>query len=644
MMTINPKPIAVALSLLTIMTSGANAADQIQITPQAAVLPPKQAIGFVDPNLQLLAKQANPAPTRMGAKAAMDAPQAATARLNLPALENGLVRIEAMAPSKDKDAALMQELTSAGATQLRQSGNIITGTIAPSALGNLNKLTNARFVRQALGGRVNAAAQSSTTGVVSQGDAGQRSDQARLRYKVDGKGATVGVISDSFDIRKGAEKGIANGELPGVGNPYGHLTPVKVLKESSSKFKSDEGRAMLEIVHDIAPGANLAFYSADNEADHAEGIRQLAKAGATVIVDDVTWFGAPWFQEGAISRAASDVMRQYNAVTLTSAGNESNNSAEGVYTPLKASELFRMGDDGTPVSVGKWELHDWGNGAATIPVTLRPDSSIAIMLQWDEPFASASLNRQGSASDLDMFWFADPEGRNVVYQSTSNNINGDPLENLFPSWPETERKPQTFYLGFGRWADGKGGMPGKFKIFVYDQGNTPAELDRRHFNKSTILGHANSPHILAVGAVNYDQINLPTGPRPWELSAVGGFAFTRDANGNPVRPYQTGKPDFMSPHRANTSFFGVDRDGDGKPNFQGTSAAAPHAAGIVALMQSASRMNLPAYMVKTTLSFGPTIDMDDPQTPWFDYSFDNKSGWGFLDAEKAVRGALRYYR
>ena len=69
---------------------------------------------------------------------------------------------------------------------------------------------------------------------------------------------------------------------------------------------SDEGRAMTQIVHDVAPGASLAFYTADNsEADFANGIGTLAAAGATVIADDVGYFDEPFFQDGLVAQAVN---------------------------------------------------------------------------------------------------------------------------------------------------------------------------------------------------------------------------------------------------------------------------------------------------------------------------------------------------
>ena len=67
---------------------------------------------------------------------------------------------------------------------------------------------------------------------------------------------------------------------------------------------TDEGRAMLQIVHDVAPGASLAFYTGDNsEADFANGILALAAAGAKVEADDIGYFDEPFYQDGLLAQA-----------------------------------------------------------------------------------------------------------------------------------------------------------------------------------------------------------------------------------------------------------------------------------------------------------------------------------------------------
>lgn len=93
--------------------------------------------------------------------------------------------------------------------------------------------------------------------VTTQGDLAQRSNLVRL-FGLDGSGSKIGVISDSYNAGGGAAAAaeVLAGDLPGVGNPEGHLTPVQVADSPSG---SNEGRAMLQIVHDVAPGATLAF-------------------------------------------------------------------------------------------------------------------------------------------------------------------------------------------------------------------------------------------------------------------------------------------------------------------------------------------------------------------------------------------------
>ena len=85
---------------------------------------------------------------------------------------------------------------------------------------------------------------------------------------------------------------------------------------------------MLQIVHDVAPGASLAFYTAENsEADFANGIGQLAAsvesggAGAKVIVDDVGYFDEPFYQDGVVAQAIDAVVAQ-GVAYFSAAGND----------------------------------------------------------------------------------------------------------------------------------------------------------------------------------------------------------------------------------------------------------------------------------------------------------------------------------
>ena len=162
------------------------------------------------------------------------------------------------------------------------------------------------------------------TGLVnSQGDRAMRSDFARLGYDINGAGVKIGVLSNSYNTLGKALEDVGNGDLPGATNPNGYLDEVDVLLDVTPTFGtlSDEGRAMLQIIHDIAPGAELAFRTGYlGEQDMAVGIQELANAGSDVIVDDLTYITEPFFRDGVISQAIDQVVAD-GVVFFSSAGN-----------------------------------------------------------------------------------------------------------------------------------------------------------------------------------------------------------------------------------------------------------------------------------------------------------------------------------
>ena len=94
------------------------------------------------------------------------------------------------------------------------------------------------------------------------------------------------------------------GDLPGPSNPEGHTTPVQVLVDAAfwDHSHTDEGRAMLQVVHDAAPGAALAFGCGQGgEAFLATRIRDLQAAGCDVIVDDLLYPTEPMFQDVVVA-------------------------------------------------------------------------------------------------------------------------------------------------------------------------------------------------------------------------------------------------------------------------------------------------------------------------------------------------------
>ena len=158
----------------------------------------------------------------------------------------------------------------------------------------------------------------------SQGDFAQQSNFARLGWDLSGAGIKIGVISDSFDRRSGVISGnssavttdITQGDLPAqiisdpsyvVDYPYG--------------LASDEGRAMLQIIHDVAPDAELYFHTGFvSEGNMAAGIAYLVDQGCDVIVDDLTWAKGPYYRDGVVAMAV-EAATDEGVIYLTSAGN-----------------------------------------------------------------------------------------------------------------------------------------------------------------------------------------------------------------------------------------------------------------------------------------------------------------------------------
>ncbi|MDQ1122582.1 hypothetical protein [Microbacterium trichothecenolyticum] len=199
-----------------------------------------------------------------------------------------------------------------------------------------------------------------------------RSDTARQAFGVDGRGVTVGIISDSFatapDVASTPENDVRIGSLPGPGNPCGYTTPVTILADSAQPA-TDEGRAMAQNVHGIAPGAALLFHTVGpTPATFADAIRELRDRGADVIVDDMAFDTEPIYQRGVISTAVADVVAD-GAVYLSAIGNEGSIGEPGTisagqqtgswesapHLPRDAVPRGRAEDAG---SIGERRLHE----------------------------------------------------------------------------------------------------------------------------------------------------------------------------------------------------------------------------------------------------------------------------------------------
>jgi len=444
-----------------------------------------------------------------------------------------------------------------------------------------------------------------------------KSDLARRNFHLDGRGITIGVISDSFNSFQEEDIDIASGDLPGDGNPNRLRRSVQVLQDLSFGEGSDEGRAMLQIIHDIAPRAKLLFHAVGNsETTMAAAIRSLARAGADLIVDDIGFFAAPYFQDGIAAQAVTEVSQQ-GVIYFSAAGNDANRSYE--------SE-FRNGGSFTFRGV-TYEAHDFDPGEG---VDLFQDiqfprlGNLGMILNWDQPINQIT-------TDYELFLLRRPEfsdqGDNFFEQGFI------PISDYGLAVPQkaiTYRAPssETNYLVIARKADSADASSNRIKWIDFFGRSLTFEYVNDRPNAvggSTVYGHPNAKEAIAVGAAFYrDTPVFGTNPPVLEnFSSRGGTPILFDSQGNRLpTPDIRRKPEIVAPDGVSTSVVGFEQ-------FFGTSAAAPHLTAVAALMlqraggrRSLTRQQLLTLLQKAALPVQPNNEF--------------LSGAGLIQADQAV--------
>jgi subtilisin family serine protease len=539
-----------------------------------------------------------------------------------PIYDDKYIVIEALA-EPDKADKLHRKLKRLGLTQSSQYKHLISGLFPMDRLDELENIASLKKINPSV------RPQTWTGSIGSRGDEALRGAKARRIYGLSGEGVDIGILSDSYNNLGGAVDGVASGDLP----------PVKVLRDLP-EGGIDEGRAMAEIIHDVAPGADLLFHTAFlGSASFANGILALEEAGSDVIVDDIGYLTAPFFQDGIISQAVDEVKAR-GASYFSSAGNSSDDSYEGPFNDLG----FRLVDeDGFELG----NAHDFSGGDVYqrfILPGVSPSgfiSSLVLSLQWDDPAFSAS-GKVGADTDLD-FYLILPQ-IDLIFDFNEPNIGLDPVE--FGGIINPTEQDLIVDLLIVKY---EGPDPGFIKYINFGEAQ-PQEYDT---GGSTVFGHPNAVGAMAVGATAW--FNTPKFNENLEkplinsFSSLGGTPILFQKNGDPqLEPKFRNKPEFVAADGVNTTFFGGNlsfevpgtKEPDAFPNFFGTSASAPHAAGIAALMLEASQGSISPEEVERALKRS-AIDMDDPRTEGFDEGFDFRTGRGFIQADVAMREVFK---
>lgn len=593
----------------------------------AASAPP--AAGALSPRLEELSAPglAAASPTRQDRE------------LSLPLRGPGSLQREGGAPVVEillggRIGAGLERLRRAGAELLHLSNRYrtVTAAVPERALGAVADVERVRTVNEVLeplsgqtGGGSGASTSAACTpaGFTSEADTQLRAAQARSQFGVDGSGIEVGVLSDTYDrsatAARRASDDVASGDLPGPGNPCGRTTPVDV-RDDGETIGSDEGRAMAQLVHDLAPGSRLSFATAfTSETAFADNIRDLRSAGADVIVDDVSYFSEPFFQDGPVSVAVNDVTSS-GAVYYSSAGN-SNSIVAGKNVSGWEAPSFRDSNS-CPLGLPAYATHcmDFDPGAGVddaFEITVGANRTLRIALQWAEP-------RFGVETDIDAYLrnaagvvVSAPGGEN------DNSATQQPFE--FVSFENPLDSPQTLSLSINRYT---GAASPRLKFIALGGSSTvvgweyPTSAGGDLVGR-TIFGHNGAANAISTAAVPYDNPNVVEG-----FSSRGPlslyYAPVTGTSPAPVlaTPQTLAKPDLSATDGVVTSFF---PSGVGT-RFYGTSAAAPHAAAVAALQLDRNPFAGVAAVKSAQLTTADPVGSFGP----------GAAGAGLLDAVGAV--------
>ena len=468
-----------------------------------------------------------------------------------------------------------------------------------AAAAALSKITRVTIPRYAFVRRAPALPSVPRTGSVdTEGDTILGAEQFRQATGYTGQGMVVGVISNGDD---GVSSDQGTGDLP-----------ANVWDDPNNKsWKSSgaEGTAMMEIVYDLAPGVKqLGFAGPATTADFLTALNDLANdIHANVIVDDLGFPGEAMFTNGNFANGvASFAAAHPNIHLVTAAGNDAAGFWAGTWNAMTLA---------TPLTVNgvtyNTALNFDASGGQNPQMTfqVQPGDTVSYIVEWNDPWNdNATTNDPNGDYDVVLFSstgtpLACNQGINLsTTNGKCNQTNSQPLDTPGPQpvqgnqWQNTGSTTANVYLEIfyvsGTPGPNPGNLGNQFKVLITSQmaneiqinPNTPAGSI---FGQSAVGNPEPStavPAEITVGAVHAKAPNTIA-----SYSSQGPVLFgTNDQGPFPQETIQ--KPDFVA-----TDCVSVTGVGNFGSPFCGTSAAAPHIAGLLALLLSAYPSSVNPY-------------------------------------------------
>jgi subtilisin family serine protease len=350
-------------------------------------------------------------------------------------------------------------------------------------------------------------------------------DQAGSR----GQGVRVAIIDLGF---RGWES-LLGTELPST------TTRRSFVNAGNSASPTAHGTACAELVHDIAPEAQLYLLEIAETIDFTEAVSWCIDNDIHVVNMSLAFFAGPRDGTGTQS---DEVNRAADAgiIFVISSGNEGASHWQGTWTDVDGDSTLDVGPGNNVIGF------DYRGQPSGFPVLI-------VQTIWDQWPSTAGLS-----FDLEVY-------RDSARTQMIANSSGSPSLSLAHRLLALDNLPvRRYYLSikhrFGR-------IPTNLRFDVYIEGDKISGMSPRDS-----LGSLTSPAD-ATGAV-----------------AVGAYTFTVNTPGaTPIHNYSSQGPTWdgrIKPELVAGS--GVSTVSFGSGAFFGTSASAPHVAGAAAVLSSAA--------------------------------------------------------
>lgn len=202
----------------------------------------------------------------------------------------------------------------------------------------------------------------------------------------DGTGIKIGVIDLGFSSLASA---IASGDLP-VGQTVTDYT-------GNGTGGTNHGTNVAEIVHDMAPGAQLFLAKIDSDVQLGQAVNDMIASGVQVINHSVAWFGGSFYDGTGQLCDITDSAETAGVLWVNAAGNSRNNHYLGTFSDTDSDQR-----------------HEFTAGQNYNTINLTAGNAVTLILDWDA-YPSTS-------TDYDLFLYDGiPDAGGTQVASSQNN-------------------------------------------------------------------------------------------------------------------------------------------------------------------------------------------------------------------------------